>query len=115
MRLVLEFSEAFNRHDIAGMLQLVSNDCVFETTHPAPDGTRCVGKEAIAQHLQDFFRESPHARLEIEEIFGVGTRCVMRYRYNWIDAAGNAGHISSIDVYQVKNHLISEKLSYVKG
>jgi hypothetical protein len=30
MRVVLEFNEAFNRHDVTGMMQLLSDDCVFE-------------------------------------------------------------------------------------
>jgi hypothetical protein len=36
MRVVLAFNEAFNRHDVAGMMQLMSDDCVFENTAPAP-------------------------------------------------------------------------------
>ena len=34
----LEFNEAFNRHDVAGMMQPMSDDCIFENTGPAPDG-----------------------------------------------------------------------------
>ena len=34
VRVVLEFNEAFNRHDVAGMMQLMSDDCVFEETFP---------------------------------------------------------------------------------
>jgi len=71
LRVVLEFNEAFNRHDVAGMMQLMSDDCVFENTAPSPDGTLYSGKEAITQFWQDFFRESPHAHIEIEEIFGL--------------------------------------------
>ena len=43
-RIVLEFNEAFNRHDVAGMMRLMSDDCVFENTDPAPDGTVYSGK-----------------------------------------------------------------------
>jgi ketosteroid isomerase-like protein len=51
MRVVLAFNEAFNRHDVAGMMQLMSDDCVFEYTAPAPDGTVYAGKEAITVTL----------------------------------------------------------------
>ena len=115
MRLVLEFNEAFNRHDVAGMMQLMSDDCVFENTEPAPDGTVYSGKQAVTQFLHDFFRESPHAHIEIEEIFGLGNRCIMRWRYDWADAAENKGHVRGVDIFQVRDGLISEKLSYVKG
>jgi len=34
VRTVMEFNDAFNRHDVAGMMQLMSDDCVFENTDP---------------------------------------------------------------------------------
>ena len=115
IRVVLEFNEAFNRHDVAGMMRLMSDDCVFENTSPAPDGTVYSGKGAVTQFWQDFFRDSPQAHIEIEEIFGLGMRCVMRWRYDWVDPSGKTGHVRGVDIFQVKQGLISEKLSYVKG
>ena len=115
MRLVLEFNEAFNRHDVAGMMQRMSDDCVFENTDPAPDGTLYSGKEAVTQFWQGFFRDSPQAHIEIEEIFGLGNRCIMRWKYNWVDETGQKGHVRGVDIFKVEAGLISEKLSYVKG
>lgn len=116
LRVVLEFNEAFNRHDVAGMMRLMSDDCIFENTDPAPDGTVYAGKEAVTRFWQDFFRESPHAHIEIEEAFGLGdSRCVMRWRYSWVDAAGKKGHVRGVDIFKLKDSLICEKLSYVKG
>ncbi|WP_198135987.1 nuclear transport factor 2 family protein [Roseiflexus castenholzii] len=77
MRIVLNFNDVFNRHDVAGMMQLMSDDCAFENTHPAPDGTNYSGKAAVAQFWRDFFRRSPHAHIDIEEMFGGGQRCVI--------------------------------------
>lgn len=115
VRLVLEFHQAFNRHDVAGMMQLMSDDCIFENTQPAPDGTVYSGKAAVTQFWQEFFRASPQAHIDVEEIFGFGNRCVLRWRYNWVDEAGNNGHVRGVDIFKVKNGAISEKLSYVKG
>ncbi len=115
MRVVLAFNEAFNRLDVAGMMQLMSDDCVFENTAPAPDGTVYSGKEAVTRFWQDFFRESPQAHIEVDEIFGFGMRCIMRWRYDWVDLAGAKGHVRGVDIFQVKNGSICQKLSYVKG
>jgi ketosteroid isomerase-like protein len=115
IRVVLDFNDAFNRHDVAGMMQLMSDDCVFENTTPAPEGTMYAGKEVITQFWQDFFRQSPHAHIAIEEIFGFGFRCIMRWRYEWVDAAGEKVHVRGADIFRVKNGFICEKLSYVKG
>lgn len=115
MRVVMEFNEAFNRHDVDGMMKLMTDDCVFENTEPSPDGTVYSGKEVVTKFWRDFFNESPHAHIEIEEIFGMGNRCVMRWRYEWTDAAGVKGHVRGVDIFQVREGLISEKFSYVKG
>ena len=115
LRVVLDFNEAFNRHDVDGMMRLMSADCVFENTYPAPDGTTFKGKQAVAQFWQDFFRESPTARIEIEDVFGLDKRCVMRWKYHWTDASGQKGHVRGVDVFLVREGLICEKLSYVKG
>lgn len=110
MRLVLDFNDAFNQHDTAGMMKFMSEDCVFENTAPAPDGTVYKGKPAVTQFWDEFFRESPQAHIEIEEIFGLGDHCVMRWQYSW-----GSGRVRGVDVFRIKDGLISEKLSYVKG
>lgn len=115
IRVVLEFNEAFNRHDVAGMMRLMSDTCVFENTHPAPDGTVYTGKEVVTQYWQEFFRQSPHAHIAIEEIFGLGERCIMRWRYSWVDLEGEKGHVRGVDIFLVRDGCIKEKLSYVKG
>ena len=115
MRTILAFNDAFNRHDVAGMMRLMSDDCVFENTSPAPDGATYSGKDAVAQFWHDFFRDSPQAHIKIEETFGFGERCVMRWNYRWVDAEGQAGHVRGVDLYRVRGGLIREKLSYVKG
>jgi len=115
VRIVIAFNEAFNRHDVPGMMKLMSDDCIFENTAPAPDGTIFSGKEAVTQFWQDFFHESPHAHIEIEEIFGLGFRCIMRWRYEWTDATGKNGHVRGVDIFKLRDGLICEKLSYVKG
>ncbi|MFZ1042928.1 MAG: nuclear transport factor 2 family protein [Anaerolineales bacterium] len=111
MRVVLEFNEAFNRHDAAGMMQLMSDECLFENTSPAPpDGIVYKGKEAVTQFWQDFFRESPQAHIETEEISGMGFRCVMRWKYDWVDTEEKKGtHIRGVDVFKLKDNLICEK------
>jgi predicted SnoaL-like aldol condensation-catalyzing enzyme len=110
VRVVLAFNEAFNRHDVAGMMQLMSDDCIFENTDPAPDGTVYSGKEAVTQFWQGFFKDSPDAHIDIEDIFGLGYRCVMRWKYAWGD-----GHVRGVDIFKLRDGFICEKLSYVKG
>lgn len=114
MRLVLAFNQAFNRHDVAGMMALMSEDCVFENTAPPPDGDRYAGAEAVRRFWEAFFQESPQAHIEIEEIFSAGERVIMRWKYTWGEAEAGGG-VRGVDIYRVREGLIREKLSYVKG
>lgn len=115
IRIVLDFNHAFNQHDVTEMMKFMSEDCIFENTQPAPDGTQYSGKEAIKQFWEHFFNESAQAHIDVEEIFGLGERCIMRWKYTWVDAEGKKGHVRGVDLFQVTNGFICEKLSYVKG
>ena len=115
VRLVMRMMEAFNRHDVPGIMACFSDDCLFESPFPAPDGGIYQGREAVTGYWQAFFFRSPQAHFEIEEIFGLGFRAVMRWKYTWVDAEGKPGHVRGVDVFRIKNSLLCEKLSYVKG
>lgn len=114
-QLVLDFNDALNARDVDTMMRLMTADCVFENTYPAPDGTRHAGQAAVRAFWEEFFAGSAASRIEPEEIFATGDRVVMRWVYRWTDEAGQAGHIRGIDLYTVRGGLIAEKLSYVKG
>ena len=44
-----------------------------------------------------------------------GERGVVRWRYQWVDADGAAGHVRGVDIFRFRDGKITEKLSYVKG
>lgn len=113
--IVLAFNDALNARDVDDMMRLMSEDCVFENTAPPPDGARYEGQAAARAFWEQFFASARETHIEIEEIFSVGDRCVMRWVYHWTDAAGAAEHIRGIDLYTLRDGLIAEKLSYVKG
>ena len=115
VRVVIAFYEAFNRHDVAAMMLLVSDDCVFEDASPTPDGTLYSGKAAITQYWQAFFARSTHAHVKIEDTFGFGLRCILRWSYDGLEEAGTPSHVRGVDLLRVQNGLIVEKLTYIKG
>ncbi len=113
--LVIQFNDALNAHDVDAMMAFMSEDCVFENTYPPPDGERLVGKPVVRAFWERFFGESRGATITVEEIFACGDRCVMRWVYRWRDVNDQPGHIRGVDVFRVRDDLIVEKLSYVKG
>ena len=107
---IQRFHDALNRRDLDALSELITDDCVFEATSPAPDGTRYVGREAVLAACQDFFAGSPAAHFEMEEMFGAGDRVIVRWLYTWED-----GHVRGVDVLRVRTGRVAETLAYVKG
>jgi ketosteroid isomerase-like protein len=108
------FNEAFNRHDVDAVMALMTDDCIFDNTRPPPDGERIVGQAAVRALWVEFFRRSPQARFETEEIFAAGDRCVVRWTYHWVKD-GKPGHVRGVDIFRMHDGKVAEKLSYVKG
>src|SRR3954454_23780219 len=106
---VQRFGTAWGAHDLDATLALVTDDCVFDATGPAPDGARAVGKDAIRAAWQAIFDDTA-STFEEEELFEAGDRVVQRWRYSW-----DGGHIRGVDLFRVRDGLVCEKFSYVKG
>ena len=106
---VSALGDAWAAHDLDAALALTTADCVFDSTSPGPDGLRCVGRESIRAAWQPIFDDST-SRFEAEETFAAGDRVVQLWVYSW-----DAGHVRGVDVIRVRDGLIAEKLSYVKG
>lgn len=103
------FGAAWADHDLEAALALLTEDCVFDNTIPAPDGERFVGRAAIARAWAPIFKD-PSTRFDAEETFVAGDRVVQTWRYAWAD-----GHVRGVDVYRVRDGKVAEKFSYVKG
>jgi ketosteroid isomerase-like protein len=114
LTVVRRFNDAFNRHDVDAIMALMTDDCVFENTRPAPDGTRIEGAAAVRAHWEQFFRNSPQARFEFGDMFAAGGRAVVLWTYHWVKDSGS-GHVRGVDVFRVRDGKVAEKLSYVKG
>ena len=112
---ITRFNDAFNRHDVSAIMDLMTPDCVFENTYPPPDGTRYEGQAAVRAFWEDFFRASPHATFQSEDIITCGDRCVVRWLYTWIDNKGQPGYVRGVDIFRVRDGKVAEKCSYVKG
>ena len=116
LKTVQRFQDATNRHDVDGMMALMTEDVVFENTIPRPDGERRTGQAAVRAAWEELFRASPHAAFETEEVFAAGDRCVVRWLYRWAaDAPDRPGHVRGVDLFRVRDRKVAEKLAYVKG
>ncbi len=105
------FTAAVNAHDLDAVLALVTEDIVFESTSPPPDGARYEGRAAVGRVWGEMLASTPKARFVVEEQFSDRSqRAVLRWRYDWGD-----GHVRGVDIIRVRHGQLAESLAYVKG
>ena len=109
------FVAAFGRGDVDAIMSLMTDDCVFEATGPAPDGLRHEGATDVRSVWESLFTETGSPLFTAEESFVAGDRGVLRWRFSWVAPDGSPGHVRGIDVVRLRDGLVCEKLSYVKG
>ena len=109
------FSEAFGRGDVAAIMSLMTDDCVFEATGPAPDGVRHEGADAVRRVWEDLFATTANPAFTEESLEVHGDRAVLRWRFSWTEPEGSPGHVRGLDLLRLRDGKVSEKLSYVKG
>ena len=106
---VEEFNAAWNGHDLDAALARTAPDAVFESTSPAPDGTRYVGLDAIRGAWSAIF-DDLSSHFTVEDSMVSADTVVQRWRYDWV-----SGHVRGIDLIVVRDGLVAQKIAYVKG
>jgi len=109
------FSAAFGSGDVDAIMVRMTDDCVFESTGPTPDGQRHEGQAAVRAVWEQFFAETRDPKFTDEDTFLSGDRACVRWRFTWTNDDGSEGHVRGVDVIRLRGGLVSEKLSYVKG
>jgi ketosteroid isomerase-like protein len=109
---IQRFHEAFDRKDPGAMQDLVSEDCVIENTNPAPNGARLVGKAECLANWQGL-ASSAGTWFAREEVFVVGERVVIRWRYCW--GHDETQSVRGLNLMRVHGGRIVEAMGYVKG
>ncbi len=107
--LINRFGAAWNEHDLDAALALCTDDVVFESTGPAPDGQRAAGRAEVRAAWTPIF-ENVAAHFTTEDLFASDDRAVSTWSYGWGD-----GHVRGVDVMRVREGKVCEKFSYVKG
>ena len=109
------FSAAFGSADVDAIMARMTQDCVFESTGPAPDGHRQEGQAAVRGAWEQLFAETKDPKFTDEDVFLSGDRACVRWRFTWTNDDGSEGHVRGVDVIRLHDGLVAEKLSYVKG
>ena len=68
---IKRFDAAFNRHDVDAVMAAMTDDCVFESTYPPPDGQRFEGQEAVHGAWEELFHPSALIPDSVSMILGI--------------------------------------------
>lgn len=107
------FLDAFNNHSVEDILSLMSDDAVFETLGPAPDGGRVVGREALRKTWAAFFEARPMAKFHAEDTIVAGDRAISQWNLTWVDG-GKPQNIRGVDILTIRGGKIVDKRVYTK-
>jgi uncharacterized protein (TIGR02246 family) len=105
------FNDAFNRHDVDAVVDLMTEDVVFENT----SGLRFEGREAVRAVLTRAFALMSSGWFDTDEIFAAADRCVVRWTYAFHRGEPERGVVQGVDLFRVREAKVSEKFSYVKS
>lgn len=90
LAVITEVCDAFNRHDIEGILRHFTADAAWLLSRGAPpDGERVVGTEALRAMLRRRFRTIPDMAWEIRSHWVGGARGCSEWRVTGTEANGN--------------------------
>jgi hypothetical protein len=109
LEVVSRFGAAWNAHDLDAAMAWCTDDVVFDSTGPAPDGEVHEGKAAVRSAWAPIFADS-RSRFDTEDTVVAGDRVVQCWRYSW-----GEGHVRGVDVFTLRDGLVAVKRSYVKG
>lgn len=106
------FNEAFQRHDVSILNDLIADHCVMESAAPAPNGMKTVGRSECLAFWGDLIKATD-TQFTPEEVIVLSERAVILWRYRW--GEGEIDWVRGVTVMTVKDGLITEVLGYVKG
>ena len=111
--LVMQFTEAFNREDLDGVMSFMAEDAVYDEFN----GTRNQGAAAIRAAFEPQFRgDYGKLRFHTEDLFvdAPAGKALIRWLCTLETRRGPAAW-RGLDIIHVENGRITEKLTYAKA
>jgi ketosteroid isomerase-like protein len=110
-----EILEAFNRHDLDGIMSYFADDCTFDLPRgPAPWGARFVGKDQVREGLASRFAGIPDVHYGEDRHFVCGNRGASEWRLTGTTISGARIDVSGCDLWEFGDGKVLRKDSYWK-
>lgn len=114
-RLLEALFDAFNAHDAATVVSLMTEDCVFEAAAGAEVfGTRHKGRDAVRTAFENVWKGLPDVRWDVTGHFHVGDRAVSEWVFRATRADGSRIEVQGCDLFTLRNGKIAIKQAFRK-
>ena len=109
------FCEAFNRHDLDGLMAHMADDCVFfASAGPAPDGTCYRGRDEVRRGFAEVFATFPDGQWAEGRHLVAGDRGVSEWTFRGTRPDGMRVEVRGCDVFTFRDGKIAVKDSFRK-
>jgi steroid delta-isomerase-like uncharacterized protein len=115
VRALKDFLGAFNRHDVEGVMEFFTEDCVFETPRGSdPWGRRLIGKDQVREGVEARFAGIPDIHYGEDRHWVSGDRGVSEWTITGTDTSGEHVEVQGCDLFEFRDGKIARKDSYWK-
>lgn len=115
MKLLDELFEAFNAHDSAKVVSMMTEDCVFEAAAGAEMfGTRHVGRAAVALAFDNVWKGLPDVRWDVTRHFASGDRAVSEWVFRATRPDGSRIEVQGCDLFTLRDGKVAVKQAFRK-
>lgn len=115
IRVLEDFADAYNRHDTAAIMSLMSDDCEFLSFFGLdPWGERFTGREAVTARVERGLRSTPDARWTDCTHTVAGDRGFSEWTFVSSTGDGSVVRRRGIDVFAFDGVLIASKSTFQK-
>ena len=110
------FADAWNRHDVDGLMSFMTEDCVFEASAGSEVyGTRYVGFDSVRAGFAEAWATFPNAHWGAARHFVAGDRGVSEWTFTGTRTDGTHVEVDGCDLFTFRDGKIALKNSYRKN
>ena len=116
LTLLDRFADAWNRHDLDALMEMMADDCVFQASAgPDVDGQRSEGKPAVRAAYAAVFDAFPDAQWAGARHLVAGHRGVSEWTFTGTHKDGRRVEVAGCDLFTFRDGKIAIKNSYRKN
>jgi ketosteroid isomerase-like protein len=116
LALMDEFAKAFNRHDVAALLSMMTPDAVFDSPQgPEAFGTRYAGAEDVGKAFSAVWQNFPDASWNDARHTALGDRGMSEWIFRGTSRDGVKVEVHGCDLFVFRDGKIARKDSFRKN